>query len=241
MGKHGRSCQKMNLWSFPAIVAGRQTWLRMPMSKTNTRLPLKSTATQWRTWANLHPVPCVHVLVWLELPPKEQHMGLKLSGAQGVGHCGSGGAQAKWLWNSEAGLMLMLTMMLILMMMTKTFSGHWWWQIWWWWWWCWSQADPWRAGDEEVTVMMMNKTLIWRWWWWRDGDDEGGSFKSHVQASPHAHTYTHNYTWTHTMTHTTTHAQKHITYIDPQQQQILFFWASHRTGQTSNGGPIWNW
>jgi hypothetical protein len=32
-------------------------------------------------------------------------MGLKLSGAQGVGHCGSGGAQAKWLWNSEAGLM----------------------------------------------------------------------------------------------------------------------------------------
>jgi len=48
-------------------------------------------------------------------------MGLKLSGAQGVGHCGSGGAQAKWLWNSEAGLMLMLTMMLILMMMTKTF------------------------------------------------------------------------------------------------------------------------
>ena len=48
-------------------------------------------------------------------------MGLKLSGAQGVGHCGSGGAQAKWLWNSEAGLMLMLAMMLISMMMTKTF------------------------------------------------------------------------------------------------------------------------
>ena len=113
MGKRVRSCQKMNLWSFPAIVAGRQTWLIMPMSKTNTRLPLKSTATQWRTWANLHPVPCVHVLVWLELPPTEQHMGLKLSGAQGVGHCGSGGAQAKWLWNSEAGLMLMLTLMLI--------------------------------------------------------------------------------------------------------------------------------
>ena len=40
-------------------------------------------------------------------------MGLKLSGAQGVGHCGPGGAQAKWLWNSEAGLMLMLTLMLI--------------------------------------------------------------------------------------------------------------------------------
>ena len=41
MGKHGRSCQKMNLWSFPAIVAGRQTWLIMPTSKTNARLPLK--------------------------------------------------------------------------------------------------------------------------------------------------------------------------------------------------------
>jgi hypothetical protein len=50
-------------------------------------------------------------------------MGLKLSGAQGVGHCGSGRAQAKWLWNYEAGLMLMLTMMLILMT-AKTFSGH---------------------------------------------------------------------------------------------------------------------
>ena len=57
-------------------------------------------------------------------PANRTAHGAYLSGAQGVGHCGSGGAQAKWLWNSEAGLMLMLTLMLILMMMTKTFSGN---------------------------------------------------------------------------------------------------------------------
>ena len=34
---------------------------------------------------------------------------------------------------------------------------------------------------------------------------------------------------THNDTHTTTHAQKHNTYTDPQQQQILFF--EPRAGQ----------
>ena len=134
IGKHGRSCQNMILWSLSRdFVLG--SLLRIHVLASSV-FPVRDNGALLVRDNGEQRVPCAtliaakgncEVSAW---PLVEQNSRQKISMSKGssspraicLGRCG---AQAKWLWNSEAGLMLLLTLTLILLLMMMTLSGRW--------------------------------------------------------------------------------------------------------------------